>query len=649
MRVPGLSAAAAALLLAPAAALLRVTQSDTQYILENDDLSIGINKKDGAMGDLALGGQDLVGTGRGPYLDCHCTPEGQWTPGNSELAEFQVIQDVDSSGTPYGAIVMTDTFAETGQTLSQYWFLREGETGLHLFTRATYHEDSATNNIGELRTMFRPQRDLWTHIYGSEGNWAPLPQASSLEVQDSTTYYGNITGEPFADEYSDFFSKYAFSDQWRDHKVHGMYTDGTQNENGESYGSWVVHNHVDTYYGGPLHSDIMVDGIVYDYIVSSHHGARTPNTTSHFDRTFGPSYRHFNKGGTLDELAADAAQYADPTWNADFYDDIAKYVPNYATSDKRTTFKAKVKLPNGAKRPIAVLAENRQDFQNNTIHPESLQFWGDVDPKSGNIEIPRVAEGTYRLTVYADAIFGQFTQDDVEVSKSNSKAKRSLEFSWKAESAGKEIWRIGTPDKSAAEFKHGSKPSTETPLQPEEYRLYWAKHDFPTDFPDGVNFKVGESDPAEDFNYIHWSRISEVGNFFRDEPYLKNVNNWTIRFDLESSQLHNTKLATFTVQIAGLKTGTNNPDFVNLPYTLNINGADVETWVLPWYYSTSCGVRSAVSCYNFGKKFAFSTEILKKGENSFVLSLPYNASSIEPAQLPWTTYLQYDALRLEFK
>ncbi|KAK7409211.1 hypothetical protein QQX98_008587 [Neonectria punicea] len=383
--------------------------------------------------------------------------------------------------------------------------------------------------------MFRPQPTLWTHVYGSEGNWAPLPQSDGYEIQDATKYYGNVTGEDFT-RYSDFFIKYSFSDQWRDHKVHGVYSDGLTNEDGECLGSWVVHNNVETYYGGPLHSDIMADGIAYDYIVSSHHGARTPNVTNGFDRTYGPSYRHVNKGGSLEKLAADAAQYADPTWNADFYDDIAKYVPNYTKSNKRSTFKATIELPSGAKRPIAVLSENRQDFQNNTIHSESLQFWADVDPESEAIEIPRVVENTYRLTVYADGIFGQFIKNDVEVSRSASK-RDALRFSWEEESAGEEVWRIGTPDKEAAEFKHGRKPWADSELQPEEHRLYWAVHDFPTDFPDGVDFKVGESDIAEDFNYIHWSRISEVGNFFRDEPYLKNVNNWTIRFDLDKTQL----------------------------------------------------------------------------------------------------------------
>lgn len=34
-------------------------------------------------------------------------------------------------------------------------------------------------------------------------------------------------------------------------------------------------NTKDTYFGGPLHSDLVVDGILYNYISSNHHGDQT--------------------------------------------------------------------------------------------------------------------------------------------------------------------------------------------------------------------------------------------------------------------------------------------------------------------------------------------------------------------------------------
>lgn len=37
----------------------------------------------------------------------------------------------------------------------------------------------------------------------------------------------------------------------------------------------MVMNSKDTYFGGPTHSDLTVDGILYNYISSNHHGDQT--------------------------------------------------------------------------------------------------------------------------------------------------------------------------------------------------------------------------------------------------------------------------------------------------------------------------------------------------------------------------------------
>ncbi|KAI3336328.1 polysaccharide lyase family 4 protein [Xylariaceae sp. AK1471] len=663
--MPGLRSKLLALaaLLKTAVAFLNATETSSQFVLQNDRLKVAVDKSNGQVVNAVLDKQDLLGpvsgsTGKGPYVDCSCIPSGAWTPGGT--ATFQLIKGTDTTGTPYGGVRMSDTYKSTNQSIEQWWFLREGETGLHLFTRVTYFNKATPylRDLGELRTLFRPNTKLWTHLSGGDGNYAPIPSADAYKnqvvVQDATWYLGKTPTDSYVQQYSDYFTKYTFAEQWRDHKVHGQYSDGTTSSDGNTYGAWLVHNTRETYYGGPLHYDLVVDGIVYNYLVSGHYGAPVPNMTHGFDRTWGPQYYHFNKGTpstTLAELRADAAKFADPTWNADFYDSIAKYVPNYAPKSSRATFKATIQLPEGAERPIAVLSENKQDFQLNVFNQSSLQYWADINPTTGSVEIPMVKAGTYRLTVYADGIFGWFIQDDVAISATS----KALVVQWKPESAGKEVWRIGTPDKSAGEYKHGYAPDTSKPLQPEQHRIYWAKWDFPTDFPNGVNFKIGESTEAKDFNYIHWSWFPGNGNYVRPKPYYDNVNNWTIQFNLSNSQVTESKTATFTVDLAGAKTANGNnkwaalPDekYSNVPYTVAVNGKDIETWIIPSYRSGSCGVRSGVVCQNFGHKFVFSTALLKEGVNRLALSLPFNATDSETSVLPGTIYIQYDALRLE--
>ncbi|KAL3476169.1 galactose mutarotase-like domain-containing protein [Aspergillus californicus] len=649
--------------LAASTLALQTGENSTHLTLSNSRFAIALAKSNGQIIDVTLDGQDLLGpvsgnAGKGPYLDCSCTPSGFWTPGST--ASLQLLNGTDSTGTPWGGIIMSDTFASTNQTLAQYFFLRGEETGLHAFSRVTYFNATTPylRSLGELRTLFRPNTDLWTHFSTSEGNSGPMPSDaaydSALTVQDATTYLGATPDDPYVSQYSDYFTKYALAESWRGHDVHGHFADGSASDDGSTFGAWLVHNTVETYYGGPLHGDLVVDGIVYNYLVSGHFGAPMPNLTHGFDRTFGPQFYYFNKGDSetsMVELRADAAQYADPEWNAEFYDSIAEYIPNFTPGEERTTFAGRVSLPKGAKKPIIVLSEDEQDFQLNVFDTKSLQYWAEIDD-SGKFSIPRVVEGTYRVTIYADEIFGWFIKDHVTVTRSSKQQK----FSWSEESAGTELWRVGVPDKSAGEYLHGYAPDTSKPLQPEQYRIYWGKYDYPGEFPDGVNFHIGESDVATDLNYIHWAFFPSQGNQLLDEPFYDHVNNWTLTFDLSSRDLRNTKTATFTVQIAGAKTANGNTkwepvegEYSSLPWTVAVNGEYESTWVIPYYRSGSCGVRSAVSCQNIEHKFQFPAGKLKRGKNEFVLSLPYNASSVETALLPDALYVQYDALRLEVK
>lgn len=95
-------------------------------------------KSSGVVTTISLNGQDLLGTGKGLYLDCSCTPAGFYTPGSSSPIVTALSGD-DSSGVAWGGFVLQDTYPPTGQLFQQFWFLRDGETGLHSFSRAAYH------------------------------------------------------------------------------------------------------------------------------------------------------------------------------------------------------------------------------------------------------------------------------------------------------------------------------------------------------------------------------------------------------------------------------------------------------------------------------------------------------------------------------
>lgn len=319
------------------------------------------------------------------------------------------------------------------------------------------------------------------------------------------------------------------------------------------------------------------------------------------------------------------------------------------TTKERGIFEGSFKLPVGAKRPLAVLSKNGTNFQDNAEDVKAYQYWGEID-STGYVNIPRVKAGTYRLTVYADGIFGNYIKDSTVVA-SGKTTKSSA--TWTEESAGTEIWRLGTPDKSSGEFRHGNALDMTRPRKPREYWIYWGAYDFPTDFPNGVNFTIGKSDIAMDFNTVHWGVFGPTHN--QDRVYTKNMNNWTINFDLTAKDLNSAKTATFTIQLAGAKTAMGNTDvysgseaYSNLPLTTFVNNQSSGLpFIIPYYQSSSCIVRSAVSCYQVAKKITFPTSWLKVGSNKLVLNLPLNGTDTETAVLPASVYVQYDALRLE--
>jgi rhamnogalacturonan endolyase len=171
-------------------AALNATENATQLTISNDRLYASVSKTSGAVVTLTLDGQNLLGTksgstGIGPYLDCVCVPSGSWVPGSSALATYELFHGTDTSGTDYGGIRMSDTYAATGQILETYWFLRDGETGLHLFERLAYYNETTPflRNLQEFRTLFRPNSAIWTHLLTNEEQYAPLPSKAGVAAE----------------------------------------------------------------------------------------------------------------------------------------------------------------------------------------------------------------------------------------------------------------------------------------------------------------------------------------------------------------------------------------------------------------------------------------------------------------------------------
>ena len=211
----------------------------------------------------------------------------------------------------------------------------------------------------------------------------------------------------------------------------------------------------------------------------NHFGNGVPNITNGYDRTFGPALFYLNKGKTggvneLQSLRNQASQYAQTSFGAQFYDDIAQYVPGYVTTAQRGAWSATINVPSGAAKPIAVLSAPGYDVQDNAADAEAYQYWSEI-PSNGTVTISRIKAGIYQLTVYADGIFGDYIHSQ-NITVSAGKTTTSGSITWTPSSSGKELWRLGLPDKSAGEYRHGNAPDPTHPLHPPQRRIYWGAY-----------------------------------------------------------------------------------------------------------------------------------------------------------------------------
>ncbi len=271
---------------------------------------------------------------------------------------------------------------------------------------------------------------------------------------------------------------------------------------------------------------------------------------------------------------------------------LSPHRSDYVRSDERGILKVDVTLPTNATNPIAVLTASGYDYQDNSFNTSAYQYWGEIS-SDGVVRIKRIKAGIYRLTIYADGVFGDWVMDGVTI---ESGKESYLTVDWKPICSGKELWRIGIPDKSSGEYRHGNQLDQTHPLHPPEYKIYWGAYDFINDYPKGVNFKIGKDDPSTGLNYIHWSVFGGYANENRPVQVEGNgnINNWTLTFDLNEDEKQlvskglKKNVATFTIQLAGAKSAAGNTDNFNetqlwndLPLTVVINGKELEPWVIP--------------------------------------------------------------------
>jgi rhamnogalacturonan endolyase len=253
------------------------------------------------------------------------------------------------------------------------------------------------------------------------------------------------------------------------------------------------------------------------------------------------------------------------------------------------------------------------------------QFWARADAK-GRFTIRNVRPGNYTFHAIADGVLGEFTLTNLTVAAQ----KKSLgKLEWTPTHFGHTVWQIGTPDRTAREFRHG-----------DHYWQWGLYFDYPKEFPNDVNFIIGKSDWHKDWNYVQPPRIEtrNVAVIGEDDETSDNAprrarfggrdvrsTTWSITFTMPEPP-HGK--ATLRLAFCGTHVGCNVEAFAN-------DKSIGETGPLP---STSAMQRDGIRAYWMEKDLSFDASILNRGTN--VIKLLSHADS-------WSQGVIYDCVRLE--
>jgi len=250
-------------------------------------------------------------------------------------------------------------------------------------------------------------------------------------------------------------------------------------------------------------------------------------------------------------------------------------------------------------------APHQVDWQ---MDARNYEFWIQADDK-GRFAIPNVRPGTYTLRAIADGVLGELAVSNVVVSSGRDLNLGALD--WQPVRHGKQLWEIGIPNRTGAEFFKG-----------DDY-FHWGWYlQYPKLFPNDVNYVIGKSDFRKDW-------------FFEQVPHNEDPNNttgrgrgrattWTITFNLPDAPAGR---ATLRLAICGVGART-------LLADLNARPLGAVTNLM---YNATLN-RDGIGGYWSEHDLVFDAALMHAGKNVLGLTVPAG---------PLMNGIIYDYLRLE--
>jgi rhamnogalacturonan endolyase len=582
-----------------------LAEDESGFTLANGQVTARVAKRTGDLVSLKYKDLEMLGKASGK-------PFGYWSHnGGGSLGssrESAVVLDPKANGGER-AIVSCKFAPGQGGNLPADVDLRfalgRGDAGLYVYSLWSHKPEYAALRLGEARYTLKLNEKVFDYltidanrrkVMPTPEDWDKGTPLNMKEVRRMTT--GRYAGQPE--------HKYDYAAVQFDTPAFGW------SSTAHKVGLWVVNPTIEYLGGGPTkveltgHLDVNTGAAptLCNYWVGSHYGgsAFLVAQGETWDKVVGPMLIYCNSAAGPEEMWKDALARAVKEAEAWPYEWAADaHYPGKAGRGSvtgRITLKDSLVSMEKVHNLLVGLAAPG-DWQKDA---RSYQFWVRAD-KDGRFTIPRVRPGTYALRAFADGVLGEYSRPDVGASAGQTLDLGDLE--WKPVRHGKQLWEIGIPDRSAAEFRHG------------DHYWQWGLYlKYPEEFPKDVNFVIGQNDWRKDWNYCQPPRID--GD--RVSP-----TTWSVTFDLPEAPRGK---ATLRLAFAG-SSGRG-----GVQVSVNDQPAG-GTGPLP---VTGVMHRDGIRGYWFERSVPFDAALLKAGRNVLKLTNPARN---------WVDGVLYDYLRLE--
>ncbi|WP_095984512.1 polysaccharide lyase family protein [Cystobacter fuscus] len=389
----------------------------------------------------------------------------------------------------------------------------------------------------------------------------------------------------------------------------------------DQYGIWILNGSQEYLNGGPTKLRGAVQGMGMNINTNENHGSgegpdQTLPTGKVWQKIYGPYLVYANTGTSHTALLQDAQTKGAQEVAAWPYSWLAVSESVYPRN--RGTITGTLKIPGqSTANAQIVVADPGMDwiFQGAMNYIYSTQA-----DANGHFTVPKLRPHTYTLYAYVPGVLGDYQLGNVTVTANTTTDLGTL--TWNPPQQQQRLFRVGTPNRSAGEFRFGNLPR--------QFGLWFRYYDEMGS--DELTYTVGSS-TNDDWYYAQPVVAGPDG--------LYHSNKWNINFNLPAVPPNP---CTLTVALAGAS-GLG-------AFHVYVNGTDISPDTYRGVYTSDDAAlyRDAVLRGEYQVyPITFDASLLHAGQNTVSITVRKSGSGTYTGERPvWPAYgIMYDAVQLE--